>query len=177
MNEFKKISLNDYKGKYVVLFTYPLDFTFVCPTEIIEFSDKAAEFEKVGKLINNISVLIGSFPEIYLYIQYPNDYLNQILTLFIGCQVIAASIDSHFTHQEFANKPRDKGGLGGMKVPMLADLTKQLGRDYGLLTADDALHLRATFIIDGKGVLRHSQFNDLPVGRNVDEILRLVQAY
>jgi len=61
-----------------------------------------------------------------------------------------------------------------MKVPMLADLTKKIGQDYGLLTADDALHLRATFIIDGKGVLRHAQYNDLPVGRNVDEILRLV---
>jgi alkyl hydroperoxide reductase subunit AhpC len=78
---------------------------------------------------------------------------------------------------EWANKPREQGGLGGMQIPMFADLTKQLGRDYGCLTADDALHLRATFIIDGKGTLRHQQFNDLPVGRNVDEILRLVQAF
>ena len=100
-----------------------------------------------------------------------------MLLTFIDCEVIAASIDSHFAHQEFANKPRDQGGLGGMKIPMLADLTKQLGRDYGCLTADDALHLRATYIIDGKGVLRHMQFNDLPVGRNVDEVLRLVQAF
>lgn len=138
---FKKISLNDYKGKYVVLFTYPLDFTFVCPTEIIEFNDLAPKFRETN------------------------------------CEVIAASIDSHFTHMEFANKPREQGGLGGMQIPMFADLTKQLGRDYGCLTADDALHLRATYIIDGKGVLRHMQFNDLPVGRNVNEILRLVQAF
>jgi peroxiredoxin (alkyl hydroperoxide reductase subunit C) len=139
--EFKKISLNDYKGKYVVLFTYPLDFTFVCPTEIIEFNDLAPKFHE-----NN-------------------------------CEVIAASIDSHFTHKEFANKPRKEGGLGGMQIPMFADLTKNLGRDYGCLTADDALHLRATYIIDDKGILRHMQFNDLPVGRNVPEVLRLVQAF
>lgn len=85
---FKKISLNDYKGKYVVLFTYPLDFTFVCPTEIIEFNDLAPKFRETG------------------------------------CEVIAASIDSHFTHMEFANKPREQGGLGGMQIPMFADLTK-----------------------------------------------------
>ena len=91
--------------------------------------------------------------------------------------MIAASIDSHFAHAEFAKMPRDKGGLGGMKIPMFADLNKQLGRDYGCLTKDDSLHLRATFIIDGNGILRHSQFNDLPVGRNVDEVLRLVQAF
>jgi alkyl hydroperoxide reductase subunit AhpC len=95
----------------------------------------------------------------------------------IGAEVIAASIDSHFTHKEFAKKPRSEGGLGGMKIPMFADLSKQLGKDYGCLTADESLHLRATYIIDGKGVLRHMQFNDLPVGRSVDEVLRLVKAF
>lgn len=78
---------------------------------------------------------------------------------------------------EFANKPREQGGLGGMNIPMLADLTKQIGKDYGCLTKDDAIHLRATFIIDGNGILRHAQYNDTPVGRNVDEIFRLVQAF
>ena len=78
---------------------------------------------------------------------------------------------------EFAKKPRAEGGLGGMNIPMLADLTKQIGKDYGCLTADDSVLLRATFIIDGKGIMRHMQFNDLPVGRNVDEILRLVQGF
>ena len=73
----------------------------------------------------------------------------------IGAEVIAASIDSHFTHMEWANKPRDQGGLGGMKIPMFADLTKQLGKDYGCLTKDEAIHLRATYIIDGNGILRH----------------------
>ena len=95
----------------------------------------------------------------------------------LGCEVISCSVDSHFTHMEFAKKPREQGGLGNMKIPMFADLTKQLGKDYGCLTKDEAIHLRATFIIDDKGILRHMQFNDTPVGRNVNEILRLVQAF
>jgi len=84
----KKISLKDYKDKWVVLFFYPLDFTFVCPTEIIAFNDKAAEFSK------------------------------------IGCELIAVSVDSHFSHMEYTLKPRDQGGLGKMDIPLLSDLTK-----------------------------------------------------
>jgi alkyl hydroperoxide reductase subunit AhpC len=101
---FKKISLADYKGKYVVLFFYPLDFTFVCPTEIIEFSNKAEEFRK------------------------------------IGCEVIGCSVDSAFSHLEYTKKPREKGGLGEMNIPLLADITKQIAKDYGVLleTSDDA---------------------------------------
>ena len=139
--QFKEISLNDYKGKYVVLFFYPLDFTFVCPTEIVAFNDKAKEFEK------------------------------------IGAQLIACSVDSHFTHMEYTKKPRDQGGLGNMDIPMLSDLNKQIAKDYGVITQDDAVSLRGTFIIDGKGVLRHSSINDLPVGRSPEETLRLVQAF
>ena len=146
VSKIEKISLDQYKGKYVVLFWYPLDFTFVCPTEITQFSDKSDEFAK-----NN-------------------------------CQVIAASTDSHFSHREWASKERKKGGLGTMKIPMLADQSHQIARDYGCLVPQDdgssaGISFRATYIIDDKGILRHSQIQDLPVGRNADEILRLVQAF
>ena len=131
-------------GKYVVLFFWPLDFTFVCPTEICQFSDKAAEFEALN-------------------------------TQLIGC-----SIDSHFTHREYTLKDRKKGGLGPMNMPLLSDLTHQIARDYGTLIEDgeDAgVSFRSTFIIDGKGILRHVSISDLPVGRNVDETIRLVKAF
>ena len=145
-NKFKQISLEDYRGKYVVLFFYPLDFTFVCPTEIVQFSDKAAEFEKMNT------------------------------------QVIACSIDSHFSHKEWTLKDRKKGGLGPMNIPMLSDKDHQIAKDYGCLIqdpedGDNGVAFRATYIIDGEGILRHSSINDLPVGRNVDEFIRLVQAF
>ena len=142
--KFQEISLEQFKGKYVVLFFYPLDFTFVCPTEIAQFSDKNAEFEKMN------------------------------------CQVIACSIDSHFSHKEWTQKDRKKGGLGPMSIPLMSDLSHQISRDYGCLIEDgpDAgVSFRATYIIDGKGVLRHTCVNDLPVGRSADEYIRLVQAF
>ena len=142
--KFQEVSLDDYRGKYVVLFFWPLDFTFVCPTEVCQFSDKADEFAE------------------------------------IGCQVIGVSIDSHFVHAEWTKKPRNKGGLGPMKIPMLADVSKQISRDYGCLIEDGSdagVAFRATYIIDKEGVLRQISMNDLPVGRNVDETLRLVQAF
>ena len=138
---FKKLSLADYSGKYVVLFFYPLDFTFVCPTEICAFNDAASHFKD------------------------------------IGCEVIACSVDSHFTHMEYTKKPRAEGGLGDMDIPMLSDLTKTISSDYGVLTPDGAISFRGTFIIDKSGILRHSSVNDLPVGRNPDETLRLVKAF
>ncbi|MDH4228858.1 MAG: peroxiredoxin [Nitrospirota bacterium] len=137
---FKEISLADYKGKWVVLFFYPLDFTFVCPTEIIAYSEKQAELSKVG------------------------------------AQAIACSVDSQFTHLAWVNTSRADGGLGEMHIPILADLTKQVSRDYGVLL-DGGIALRGTFIIDPKGIVRHSTVNDLPVGRNVDEALRIIQAF
>lgn len=137
---FGDVSLTDYKGKYVVLFFYPLDFTFVCPTEIIEFSDRSDEFRKVN------------------------------------CEVIGASIDSEFSHLAWIQTPRNKGGLGKMNIPLIADLTKQLSKDYGVLL-DNGHTLRGLFIIDNNGIIRHAQMNDPPVGRNIDEVLRLVQAY
>lgn len=142
-NEFKQIKLSDYRGKWICLFFYPLDFTFVCPTEILAFADAAAEFEK-------------------------ND-----------CHVIGASIDSHFSHFQWANQPRKKGGLGEIPIPLIADTTKIIARIYGCLVTEGdyaGVANRATFIIDDKGVLRQASYNDIPVGRNVDEFLRLVQA-
>ncbi|XP_068176705.1 peroxiredoxin-2 [Antennarius striatus] len=139
--QFKDIKLSDYKGKYLVLFFYPLDFTFVCPTEIVAFSDRAEEFRS------------------------------------IGCEVVGCSIDSHFTHLAWTKTPRKQGGLGDMKIPLVADLTKAISRDYGVLKEDDGIAFRGLFVIDSKGILRQITINDLPVGRSVDETLRLVQAF
>lgn len=139
--EFKEISLSDYSGKYVVFFFYPLDFTFVCPTEIIAFSERAEEFRS------------------------------------IGCEVIACSTDSHFSHLAWINMPRKEGGLGTMNIPLLADKSMANARAYGVLKEDDGVAFRGLFIIDGKGNLRQATINDLPVGRDVDETLRLVQAF
>ena len=139
--QFKPIKLEDYKGKYVVLFFYPLDFTFVCPTEIVAFSDRIEEFRK------------------------------------INCEVIAASVDSQYAHLAWINTPRQEGGLGPMKIPMLADVTREVARRYGVLLEDAGVALRGLFIIDDKGVLRQITINDLPVGRSVDETLRLVKAF
>ncbi|TDH16489.1 hypothetical protein EPR50_G00019660 [Perca flavescens] len=139
--QFKDIQLSDYKGKYVVFFFYPLDFTFVCPTEIVAFSDRAEDFRR------------------------------------IGCEVIGCSVDSHFSHLAWINTPRKQGGLGTMKIPLVADLTKTISRDYGVLKEDDGIAYRGLFVIDDKGILRQITINDLPVGRSVDETLRLVQAF
>jgi len=142
--QFKDISLEQFRGKYLVLFFYPLDFTFVCPTEIIAFSDRAAEFRK------------------------------------IGAEIAAVSVDSKFTHLAWMNTPRQEGGLGKLNIPLISDVTKQIAKSYGVLLEDgkDAgVALRGLFIIDTKGVVRQITINDLPVGRSVDETLRLVQAF
>ncbi|XP_029640069.1 peroxiredoxin-2 [Octopus sinensis] len=139
--EFKTIQLSDFKGKYLVLFFYPLDFTFVCPTEITAFSDRMEEFKD------------------------------------INCEVVACSTDSHYSHLAWINTPRKQGGLGEMKIPLLADKTHKIASDYGCLKEDEGISFRGLFIIDEKGVLRQITINDLPVGRSVDETLRLVQAF
>uniref|UniRef100_A0A3B5KXJ2 thioredoxin-dependent peroxiredoxin n=1 Tax=Xiphophorus couchianus TaxID=32473 RepID=A0A3B5KXJ2_9TELE len=139
--QFKDLKLSDYRGKYVVFFFYPLDFTFVCPTEIIAFSDAAEDFRK------------------------------------IGCEVIAASVDSHFSHFAWTNTPRKQGGLGAMKIPLVSDTRRTISTDYGVLKDDEGIAYRGLFIIDDKGVLRQITINDLPVGRSVEETLRLVQAF
>ena len=137
--QFKELTSSDYRGKYVLLFFYPLDFTFVCPTEIIAFSDRAPEFAK------------------------------------LGVQIIGVSVDSHFSHLAWRNAPRDQGGLGNIQYPLVADLSKQIARDYDVLI-DETVALRGLFLIDQQGVVRHQVVNDLPLGRSVDEALRMVQA-
>jgi peroxiredoxin (alkyl hydroperoxide reductase subunit C) len=136
---FAKLSLSQFKGKYVLLFFYPLDFTFVCPTEIIAFSERAKEF---------------------------ND---------LGVEVIGVSVDSHFSHLAWRNIPRDQGGIGPIQYSLVADLDKQISRNYDVLVGD-AVALRGLFLIDKEGIVRHQVVNDLPLGRSVDEALRMVQA-
>ncbi|XP_044772885.1 peroxiredoxin-1-like [Neomonachus schauinslandi] len=139
--QFKDLSLSDYKGKYIVFFFYPLDFTFVCPMEIITFSDRAEEFKK------------------------------------LNCQVIGASVDSHFCHLAWINTPKNQGGLGPMNIPLVSDPKCTTAQDYGVLKADEAISFRGLFIIDDKCILRQITVNDLPISCSVDETLRLVQAF
>ncbi|XP_018609812.2 uncharacterized protein LOC108935565 isoform X1 [Scleropages formosus] len=139
--QFKDIKMSDFRGKYVVFFFYPLDFTFVCPTEIIAFSEAVDQFKK------------------------------------INCEVIGASVDSHFCHFAWTNTPRKQGGLGQMKIPLVADTQRSICQMYGVLKEDEGIAYRGLFIIDDKGILRQITINDLPVGRSVDETLRLVQAF
>lgn len=138
--QIQEIKLSDYKGKWVVLFFWPLDFTFVCPTEIIEYDAKLDDFKK------------------------------------LGAEVLGVSVDSAFTHLAWKNTPRKQGGLGEIRYPLVADITKSIARDYGVLT-EGGVALRGTFIIDPKGVIRQATINDLPVGRNIDEAIRLVKAF
>lgn len=138
--EIKTISLSDYKGKYVVLFFYPKDFTFVCPTEIIAFSDRAKEFEA------------------------------------LGCQLIAASTDTEECHLAWIRTPRNRGGLGYMQIPILADVTKEISALYGVLIHDKGIANRGLFIINPEGIITQITINDLPIGRSVDETIRLLQA-
>jgi len=142
--KFETVTLEQYRGKYVVLLFYPADFSFVCPTELTSFSDALPEFRKAG------------------------------------AEVLAVSVDSKFSHYSWTKKSRSEGGLGTMNLPLVSDITKQISRDYGVLieTGPDAgLSLRGLFIIDGEGTLRQMTVNDLPVGRSVDETLRLIQAF
>ena len=138
-NSFAEVELTSYRGKYVVLFFYPLDFTFVCPSEIIAFDKALPKFEQ-----KNV-------------------------------QVIGVSVDSHFTHLAWKNTPRDHGGIGQVGYPLVADLNKSISRDYGVLL-DDGIALRGLFLIDKEGVVRHGLVNDLPLGRSVEEVLRVVDA-
>lgn len=139
--EFGELSLSSFKGdKYVVLFFYPMDFTFVCPTELLAFSHRIKEFEDRG------------------------------------VQVIGCSTDSKFSHAAWRNTAVENGGIGEVKYPLIADQTLSIARDYGVLLEDDGIALRGTFLIDKEGVVRHSTINDLPLGRNIDETLRLVDA-
>ena len=147
-------SLEQFVGqKYVLFFFYPLDFTFVCPTEILAFQDKLAEFEK-----RNVAV--------------------------VGC-----SVDSEFSHWAWLNTEKNNGGIKGVKFPLVADLSKTIAENYGVLAGEYEVNeagdssfagapvaYRGLFLIDKKGVVRHQLVNDLPLGRSVDEAIRMVDA-
>ncbi len=139
-NTFKEdFKLSDLKGKYVLLFFYPLDFTFVCPSEILAFNKAVKEFEE-----NN-------------------------------CQLLGISIDSHFSHFAWKNTPVDQGGIGNIQYPLISDLNKSISKDYGVLL-DAGIALRGLFLLDKEGIIRHQVINDLPLGRNVSEALRILHA-
>ena len=133
-------SLSEFKGKYVVLFFYPLDFTFVCPTEIIEFNRKLAEFKE------------------------------------LGAEVVGVSVDSQFTHLAWKNTAVDNGGIGDIQYPLVADLKKTISSDYGVLFEDAGVAFRGTFLIDKEGTVKSAVINDLGLGRNIDEAVRMVKA-
>ncbi|KAH8240129.1 hypothetical protein KR032_011411 [Drosophila birchii] len=137
----RSLSLEDLRGRYVLILFYPADFSFVCPSELQAFSDRAEEFRNVG------------------------------------CDVMACSTDSHYCHCAWMNQPRKAGGLGEMDIPLLADKSMRIARDYGALDESTGLALRASFIIDREGRIRQITVNDSGVGRSVDEALRLVQAF
>ncbi len=128
------------EGKYAVVFFYPLDFTFVCPSELIAFDHRLEEFKK-----RNV-------------------------------EVIGVSIDSHFTHNAWRNTPVDKGGIGQVGYTLVADMTHAICKAYDVETPDGAVAFRGSFLIDKDGVVRHQVVNDLPLGRNIDEMLRMIDS-
>lgn len=139
--EFKEdFRLSSFKGKNVLLFFYPLDFTFVCPTELHAFQEKLAKFKD------------------------------------LNTEVIGVSVDSHFSHLAWLNTSVDEGGIMGVQYPLVSDINKTIARDYDVLIPNDGIALRGAFLIDGQGVVRHQTVNDLPLGRNIDEFVRLIEA-
>ncbi len=128
------------QGKAAVLFFYPLDFTFVCPTELIAFDKRLAEFDKRG------------------------------------VQVIGCSVDSHYAHNAWRNTPVNQGGIGPVKYTLVADINHAICKAYGIETLDGAVAYRASFLINKEGNVVHQVVNDLPLGRNIDEMLRMVDA-
>jgi peroxiredoxin (alkyl hydroperoxide reductase subunit C) len=139
-NTIAPLKLSDYRGKYVVLFFYPLDFTFVCPSEILAFNKKLDEFKKRNT------------------------------------EVIGVSVDSKFTHLAWKNTKLEDGGIGQIQYPLVSDLKKEIATKYGVLFEAAGVAFRGLFLIDTKGNVRHALINDLPLGRNVDEALRMVDA-
>ena len=140
-NEIKdNFKLSNLRGKYVLLFFYPLDFTFVCPTELHAFEEKQKAFQK------------------------------------LNCEVVGCSIDSHFSHLAWLNTKKSEGGIEGVTYPLVSDINKTIARDYDVLIPQDGVAMRGSFLIDKEGVVRHQTINDLPLGRNIDEYLRLIEA-
>nr|YP_002048716.1 thioredoxin peroxidase [Paulinella chromatophora]ACB42506.1 thioredoxin peroxidase [Paulinella chromatophora] len=139
--EFEEITLSQYRGKYVILFFYPLDFTFVCPTEITAFSDSYTDFTNKNT------------------------------------EILGVSVDSQFSHLAWIQTPRNQGGLGDIKYPLVSDLKKDIASSYNVLDPESGIALRGLFIIDPEGVIMHATINNLPVGRSVSETLRVLQAF
>ena len=144
--KFVKKSSEDYKGNYLILLFYPFDFTYVCPTELIAFSENINQFKE------------------------------------LNAQVIGISTDSHFTHLAWIKTPRSQGGLEKLSFPLVADISKKISSNYGVLVEDETddlfgAALRGLFIIDDKSIIRSFTINDAPVGRSVEETLRLVRAF
>ncbi|MGC1878305.1 MAG: peroxiredoxin [Rhabdochlamydiaceae bacterium] len=135
-----EFSLRDFLGKYILFFFYPLDFTFVCPTELHAFQEKLEEFEKRD-------------------------------TQIVGC-----SIDSWFSHLAWLNTPKTKGGIEGVEYPLVSDINKHIARHYQVLKEEEGVAYRGLFLIDKQGIVRHQLVNDLPLGRSVEEALRMVDA-
>lgn len=135
----EKFQLSDLKGRYVLLFFYPNDFTFVCPSEILAFDKKLDEFKSRN------------------------------------CEVIGVSVDSPYSHWAWRNTPIEKGGIGNIHYPLVSDLTKKISRDYGVLI-NEAVALRGLFIMDRDLIVRHLLINDAPIGRSVDEAIRILDA-
>ncbi|TVO77697.1 peroxiredoxin [Sedimenticola selenatireducens] len=138
-NSFEELTLSNYKGKYVVMFFYPLDFTFVCPSELIAFNHRLEEFKK-----RNV-------------------------------EVIGVSIDSHFSHLAWKNTAINNGGIGNVQYPLVADISKEVTAAYDMTTGP-GIALRGSFLIDKEGVVQHQVVNNLPLGRDIDEMLRMVDA-
>ena len=156
-NSIQNVSLSDYAGKKVVLFFYPLDFTFVCPTELLAFDKRLGEFESRNT------------------------------------QVLGCSVDSRWAHLAWKNTDVNNGGIGNVQYPLLQDLDKSIARNYDVLvgatdayietedsmeatTVGGGVSLRGSFLIDEDGVVRHAVLNDLPLGRNIDEMIRMIDA-
>ena len=136
---YEDFSLDMLLGRYVVLFFYPLDFTFVCPSEILAFNRRLDDF-------------------------HDRD-----------CDVVGVSVDSHYAHLAWKKTPVEDGGIGPVQFPLVSDITKQIARDYAILS-DDAAALRATFLLDRDGIVRHQVVNDPDLGRNIDDTLRTLDA-
>jgi len=139
-NIIENFKLYDIKNKYIVLFFYPLDFTFVCPTELHAFNDKLKEFTDRNT------------------------------------ELIGVSVDSHFSHYAWLETPKSKGGIEGVSFTLVSDLTKSISASYDVLVEGQGIAYRGLFLIDRNFVVRHQVVNDLPLGRNVDEVLRMIDA-
>lgn len=137
--DFREINLRDYKGQYLILFFYPLDFTFVCPTELHAFQERLEDFKQ------------------------------------LGATLLACSVDSHFTHKAWLETPKSKGGIQGVEYGLISDLGGKIAKDYDVLN-EEGIAYRGLFLIDKEGIVRHQVVNDLPLGRSVNETLRMLEA-